>query len=141
MASRDDPEAYWRVEAEQLPCSRRPALSSTRDLTGWPIISPMEQPIQPILRLIIRSSWSRRSNGIIYDSPVTHTIKHFSYREVLAEVEQVAGALSLMGVGPGDRVIIYLPMVPEAAFAMLACARLGAIHSVVFGGSPQRIGH
>jgi propionyl-CoA synthetase len=72
--------------------------------------------------------------ALIYDSPVTDTVKTFTYRELRDEVARFAGTLSAQGVGRGDRVIVYMPMVPEAAIAMLACARLGAIHSVVFGG-------
>jgi propionyl-CoA synthetase len=65
---------------------------------------------------------------------VTNTITRFTYRELRDKVAVFAGALARLGVGKGDRVIIYMPMVPEAAIAMLACARLGAVHSVVFGG-------
>jgi propionyl-CoA synthetase len=72
--------------------------------------------------------------AIIYDSPVTNTIRKISYKELLDEVSTFAGALKGLGVGKGDTVVIYMPMIPEAAVAMLACARLGAIHSVVFGG-------
>ena len=72
--------------------------------------------------------------ALIYDSPVTGSIRTFTYRELLTEVARFAGVLIGQGVGRGDRVIIYMPMVPEAAIAMLACARIGAIHSVVFGG-------
>jgi propionyl-CoA synthetase len=72
--------------------------------------------------------------ALVYDSPVTDTIKTFTYRELRDEVARFAGALAAQGVGHGDRVIVYMPMVPEAVIAMLACARLGAIHSVVFGG-------
>jgi propionyl-CoA synthetase len=72
--------------------------------------------------------------ALIYDSPVTQTVKTFSYRELRDEVALLAGGLGALGVEKGDRVLIYMPMVPEAAMAMLACARLGAIHSVVFGG-------
>lgn len=72
--------------------------------------------------------------AIIYDSPVTNTKRTYSYRELRDAVALFAGALKAQGVTKGDRVIIYMPMVPEAAIAMLACARLGAIHSVVFGG-------
>lgn len=72
--------------------------------------------------------------AIIYDSPVTNTIQHISYNELLRRVSRFAGAMQQLGVEKGDRVIIYMPMVPEAAIAMQACARLGAIHSVVFGG-------
>ncbi|MCH7937563.1 MAG: propionyl-CoA synthetase [Proteobacteria bacterium] len=73
--------------------------------------------------------------ALIYDSPVTgNTVKTYTYRELRDEVAKFAGVLVANGVGKGDRVIIYMPMVPEAAIAMLACARIGAIHSVVFGG-------
>ena len=72
--------------------------------------------------------------ALIYDSPVTGTTKSYTYAELLDEVSRVAGALDSLGVTKGDRVVVYMPMVPEAAIAMLACARIGAIHSVVFGG-------
>ena len=72
--------------------------------------------------------------ALIYDSPVTGVIKSYTFRDLLAEVALFAGALRQLGVEKGDRVIIYMPMVPEAVIAMLACARLGAVHSVVFGG-------
>jgi propionyl-CoA synthetase len=72
--------------------------------------------------------------ALIYDSPLTNTIKQFTYRELRDVVARFAGALQNLGVIKGDRVIIYMPMIPEAVVAMLACARIGAIHSVVFGG-------
>ena len=72
--------------------------------------------------------------ALIYDSPVTETKRHYSYRELLDETTRFAGGLRELGVGKGDRVVLYLPMIPEAVIAMLACARLGAVHSVVFGG-------
>jgi propionyl-CoA synthetase len=72
--------------------------------------------------------------ALIYDSPVTNTIQTFTYRELLDQVARFAGVLTGQGVQRGDRVIIYMPMAPEAVVAMLACARIGAIHSVVFGG-------
>jgi propionyl-CoA synthetase len=72
--------------------------------------------------------------ALIYDSPVTGKIKTFTYRQLRDRVAACAGALAALGVGKGDRVIIYMPMVPQAVVAMLACARLGAVHSVVFGG-------
>jgi propionyl-CoA synthetase len=72
--------------------------------------------------------------AIIHDSPVTGSQRTLTYRELRDETARCAGALAALGVGRGDRVIIYMPMVPEAAVAMLACARLGAVHSVVFGG-------
>ncbi|MGF9757167.1 propionyl-CoA synthetase [Microvirga sp. 0TCS3.31] len=72
--------------------------------------------------------------AIIYDSPVTDSKRRISYAELRDEVATLAAVLQSMGVRQGDRVVIYMPMIPEAAFAMLACARIGAIHSVVFGG-------
>ena len=76
--------------------------------------------------------------ALIYDSPVTDTIKSYTYSELRDEVALFAGALADQGVVKGDRVLIYMPMIAEAAVAMLACARLGAIHSVVFGGFAAR---
>ena len=72
--------------------------------------------------------------ALIYDSPVTDTKRTYSYRELLDQTARFAGALRGLGVGKGDRVVLYMPMIPEAVVAMLACARLGAVHSVVFGG-------
>ncbi|MCD6152299.1 MAG: propionyl-CoA synthetase [Syntrophobacterales bacterium] len=72
--------------------------------------------------------------AIIYDSPVTSTIQKITYRELLDEVSKCAGVLTSLGVKKGDRVITYMPMIPQAVTAILACARIGAIHSVVFGG-------
>ncbi|HEY0922091.1 propionyl-CoA synthetase [Rheinheimera pacifica] len=72
--------------------------------------------------------------ALIYDSPVTNSKQQFSYRELRNEVAQFAGVLKALGVSKGDRVVIYMPMIPQAAIAMLAVARLGAVHSVVFGG-------
>ena len=72
--------------------------------------------------------------ALVYDSPVTNTIRKYTYRELRDEVAKFAGVLRSLGVGKGDRVIIYMPMIPEAHISMLACARIGAVHSVVFGG-------
>ena len=72
--------------------------------------------------------------ALIYDSPVTDTKKTFTYSELRDKVAKFAGALAAQGVSKGDRVVLYMPMIPQAVVAMLACARLGAVHSVVFGG-------
>ncbi len=72
--------------------------------------------------------------AIIYDSPVTDTVQKITYRELLDRVSRFAGVLRDLGVSKGDTVVIYMPMIPEAPMAMLACARIGAVHSVVFGG-------
>jgi len=76
--------------------------------------------------------------ALIYDSPVTGTVREFSYRDLRDRVAQCAGGLAKCGVRKGDRVVIYMPMVPETVIAMLACARIGAVHSVVFGGFAPR---
>ncbi|MEM9802785.1 MAG: AMP-binding protein [Planctomycetota bacterium] len=76
--------------------------------------------------------------ALIYDSPVTGADRTYTYRELRDEVARCAGALAARGVGRGDRVVLYMPMVPEAVVAMLACARIGAVHSVVFGGFAPR---
>src|SRR3974390_2864016 len=72
--------------------------------------------------------------ALIHDSPLTGKISSFTYAEVLKEVQTLAAIMQDFGVAKGDRVILYMPMVPEAVVAMLACARIGAVHSVVFGG-------
>ena len=72
--------------------------------------------------------------ALIYDSPITGNKGKFSFKQLKEKVSKFAGALSNQGVKKGDRVIIYMPMIPEAVVAMLACGRIGAIHSVVFGG-------
>ena len=74
------------------------------------------------------------STALIYDSPATGKKETYTYHQLLEQVSQMAGGLKSLGVGQGDRVVIYMPMVPEAVIAMLACARIGAVHSVVFGG-------
>ena len=72
--------------------------------------------------------------AIIYDSPITGTKQNISYLDLLAQTAQMTGALSANGISKGDQVIIYMPMIPETIVAMLTCARIGAIHSVIFGG-------
>src|SRR6202043_2821267 len=72
--------------------------------------------------------------ALIHDSPLTNTVSTFTYSELLTEVQTLAAVMADFGVTKGDRVILYMPMVPEAVIAMLACARIGAVHSVVFGG-------
>ena len=76
--------------------------------------------------------------ALIHDSPVTDSRRRYTYSELRDLVARFAGVLRSVGVGKGDRVIVYMPMVPEAVIAMLACARLGAVHSVVFGGFAAR---
>ena len=131
----DDPEGFWSEAARALDWDIPPQRVLDRDarpLARW----------FPDGRLnTCHNALDRHADGgrgdqaaLIYDSPVTGTRRTYSYAELRDEVARLAGALRGLGVEPGDRVILYLPMVPQALMAMLACARLGAIHSVVFGG-------
>ena len=79
--------------------------------------------------------------ALAYDSPLAGVKRKFSYSDTLLEVATLAAVLQDLGVRKGDRVLIYMPMIPEAVFAMLACARIGAVHSVVFGGFASKDGN
>jgi propionyl-CoA synthetase len=130
-----DPEWFWAAAAEDLYWERR-----------WDRVFDDSRP--PFYRWftggVLNTCYNAldlhvdcgrgKQRALIYDSPVTGTITTLTYAELRDEVARVAGALRRQGIGPGDRVIIYMPMVPEAVVAMLACARIGAVHSVVFGG-------
>ena len=132
---RADPEAYWLDAARGLDWTRPPsrAFDASMGLYGrWFPDGVLNTCHNALDRHVAAGRGAQMA--IIYDSPVTGTIRRFTYAEILDRVSRLAGALAARGVTRGDRVIIYMPMVPEAAIAMLACARLGAIHSVVFGG-------
>jgi propionyl-CoA synthetase len=132
---RSAPEAFWAEAAEAVHWYRR-----------WDAV--LDRSREPFYRWFpggeVNSCYNALDrhveNGraeqvaLIYDSPVTSTVRAFTYRELQDEVARFAGVLATRGVTRGDRVVIYMPMVPEAIIGMLACARLGAIHSVVFGG-------
>ena len=130
-----DPEAFWCGAADAIDWVTRPdrALDGSRaPFYRW---FPGGE-LNTCFNALDRHVEGGRADqlALIYDSPVTETVARYTYRELRDEVARFAGALVAEGVGRGDRVIIYMPMVPEAAIAMLACARIGAIHSVVFGG-------
>ena len=130
-----DPQAFWAAAAEPLYWHRR--WEAVRDdsrppFHRWFPGGEFNTCYNCVDRHIDRGRG--RQLALIYDSPVTGTIRQFTFEELRNEVARVAGALAGQGVRAGDRVIIYMPMVPEAVFAMLACARIGAVHSVVFGG-------
>jgi propionyl-CoA synthetase len=130
-----DPEGFWMRAAEAIDWQRAPsrALDDTRaPLYGWFPDAVGNTCHNAVDRHVAAGHGDR--TAIIHDSPVTGTKARISYAELLDQVARLAGALKRRGVGRGDRVIVYMPMVPEALVAMLACARLGAIHSVVFGG-------
>jgi propionyl-CoA synthetase len=131
----NDPEGFWAEVAEDIHWVRK-----------WDKV--LDESRKPFYRWFVGGELNTCYNALdlhveqgrgsqaalIYDSPVTGTGRTFTYAELRDQVALFAGALRAQGVEKGDRVIIYMPMVPEAAIAMLACARLGAVHSVVFGG-------
>ena len=130
-----DPEGFWAEAAEAVAWTKAPTqvLDSSRPpFYRW---FP-DGELNSCYNALDHHVATGRSDqlALIYDSPVTDTVRQYTYRELCDEVARVAGAIRALGVEKGDRVIIYMPMIPEAAMAMLACARLGAIHSVVFGG-------
>lgn len=130
-----EPEAFWRDAAALIDWRSEPGLildSSNPPFYRWYTDGVLNTCYNALDRHV--ESGRADQAALIYDSPVTDTVRSYSYRELLDEVAAVAGALVGLGVEKGDTVIIYMPMVPEAVMAMLACARIGAIHSVVFGG-------
>ena len=130
-----DPEAFWAQAAEAITWIRswnRVLDDSNKPFYRW--FSGAE--LNTCFNAVDRHAMFGRADqvAIIYDSPVTNTLQKITYRELLDQVSRFAGALASLGVGKGDTVIIYMPMIPQAVISMLACARLGAVHSVVFGG-------
>lgn len=134
-----DPEQFWGDAATRIAWRHPP--SKILDDTAPPfyrwfadgVLNTCENALDRHV-----SAGNGRRLALIYDSPVTSTRRSYTYQELLQQTALFAGALQSLGVGKGDRVIIYMPMVPEAVIAMLACARIGAIHSVVFGGFAAR---
>ncbi|MBO9406519.1 propionyl-CoA synthetase [Shimia sp. R9_1] len=132
---KNDPETFWMQAAEAIDWHTPPskALTDKGDhLYEWFADTKVNTCWNAVDRHV--EAGRGEQTAIIYDSPITHTKREISYVELRNRVATLAGALRAKGVEKGDRVIIYMPMIPEALEAMLACARLGAIHSVVFGG-------
>ncbi|GGS88979.1 propionyl-CoA synthetase [Planobispora rosea] len=130
-----DPEGFWGEAARAVTWSRAPG--RVLDRGGAPFYRWFpDGELNTCFNVLDRHVQAGRGGrlALIHDSPVTGTVRRFTYAELLAEVARFAGVLRDLGVVRGDRVVIYMPMVPEAVIAMLACARLGAVHSVVFGG-------
>ncbi|MDH3524124.1 MAG: propionyl-CoA synthetase [Acidobacteriota bacterium] len=134
--SLDDPEGFWGEAAARLEWSRpwTTVLERGGSPAGarWFAGGRLNTCHNALDVHVARGRGDQAA--LIYDSPVTGTIETFTFRELRDAVARFAGALAARGIGRGDRVVVYMPMVPEAAIAMLACARLGAVHSVVFGG-------
>jgi propionyl-CoA synthetase len=131
---KDDPSAFWAEAAKDIDWVRpwTDVYASVDGLDRWFVGAECNTCWNAVDRHVKAGHGERLA--VIYDSPITGKKAKFTYNELLDEVSTLAAALEDLGVRKGDRVIIYMPMIPQALFGMLACARLGAIHSVVFGG-------
>ncbi|CAI7979003.1 MULTISPECIES: AMP-binding protein [unclassified Parafrankia] len=132
---RTDPEAFWAAAAREVEWTRPP--ERILDASAPPFYRWFpDAELNTCANALDRHVAAGRGDALalVYDSPVTGTSRRYTFAQLTDEVARAAGALASLGVGRGDRVIVYLPMIPEAVVAMLACARLGAVHSVVFGG-------
>ncbi|GGG62866.1 propionyl-CoA synthetase [Kocuria dechangensis] len=134
-----DPAGFWLDAARAVDWVREPTVAldeSAAPLYRWFPDGRLNTCYNALDRHVEAGHGER--TALIYDSAVLGVRESFSYARLLEEVALFAGALAALGVGKGDRVLVYLPMIPQAAVAMLACARLGAVHSVVFGGFAPR---
>jgi propionyl-CoA synthetase len=133
--SLSDPEGFWGDAAEDVHWVRkwdRVLDTSRENFARWFVGGQTNTCYNALDRHVDEGRGEQ--SALIYDSPLAGVLRTFTYRELRDETARFAGALAALGVTKGDRVIIYMPMVPEAVMAMLACARIGAVHSVVFGG-------
>ncbi|MGY6653582.1 propionyl-CoA synthetase [Amycolatopsis sp. TRM77291] len=130
-----DPDEFWLAAAKAIDWTREPSVAldpAEPPLYRWFTDGELNTTYNALDRHVERGRGDQPA--LIWDSPMTGAKRTFTYARLLDEVARFAGALRSLGVDKGDRVIVYLPMVPEAVVAMLGCARLGAVHSVVFGG-------
>jgi propionyl-CoA synthetase len=133
--AKNDPKAFWKKQAEAIEWYQFPETILHKDENGidrWYSDGQLNTCFLALDYHVLNGRADQ--TALIYDSPVTGKKLQYTYKELTNHVARTAGMLAEMGVVKGDRVIIYMPMIPEAVMAMLACARLGAIHSVVFGG-------
>ena len=130
-----NPESFWKEQAEQIEWYTKPETILSKDTNDYSLWYADGELNMCYLALDkhIQDGFGDQI-AIIYDSPVTQVVKSYTYYEVKTEVAKLAGGLISLGLKKGDTAVIYMPMIPQAAFAMLACARIGVIHSVVFGG-------
>ena len=130
-----DPERFWGAATSGIDWYRQPTVvldESNPPFYRWFADGTLNTCFNALDRHVNNGRGDQAA--LIYDSPVTGTSRKLTYRQLLDEVARFAGVLRGLGTGAGDRVVIYMPMIPETVVAMLACARLGAVHSVVFGG-------
>lgn len=135
QASIDAPETFWADKAKQLPWFKTPEKILSDDENGikrWFADGEMNTCYMALDHHVAEGRGEQ--TALIYDSPVTDTKMQLTYSELLDKVSRFAGLLQANGVNKGDRVVVYMPMISEAIIAMLAAARIGAVHSVVFGG-------
>ena len=134
QSSLDDPAAFWAQAAQAVSWTKEPQRILDDDNPPFYRWFP-DAELNTCANALDRHIAERGDQtALIYDSPVTGTKKRYTYRELLDNTARFAGVLRSLGVQKGDRVVLYMPMIPEAVIAMLACARIGAVHSVVFGG-------
>ena len=132
---KNDPEAFWMTAADAIDWVTKPSkalFAGRAPLYEWFSDSEVNTCYNAVDRHVLNGRGDQKA--IIYDSPMTDTKYSITFSELLEKVAVLAGALTNKGISKGDRVIIYMPMIPEGIISMLACARIGAIHSVVFGG-------
>lgn len=129
-----NPEAYWADAAKEIDWIKPwdQVYAKVDGLDRWFVGAECNTCFNALDRHVAAGHGARLA--LIYDSPLTGKKQRYTYAELLDEVATLAAVLTDLGIAKGDRVLIYMPMIPQAAFAMLACARIGAIHSVVFGG-------
>ncbi|RTZ00759.1 propionyl-CoA synthetase [Flavobacterium sp. RSP49] len=131
----EQPEKFWAEQADAIEWYNKPETILSKDENGYPLWYKDGE-----LNICYLALDKHIQDGcgdqvaFIYDSPVTQTVKKYTFSEVKTEVAKLAGGMQSLGLKKGDTAIIYMPMIPQTAFAMLACARIGVIHSVVFGG-------
>ena len=131
----NDPSAFWEKKAQNIHWTKKwDKVLDNNDPLSWSWFPGGELNTCYNCLDIHVANGNGDKNALIYDSPITDTKKTYTYNELLDKTTKIASALKKHGVNKGDRVLIYMPMIPEAVASMLACARIGAIHVVVFGG-------
>jgi len=131
----NEPERFWEQQSHAIEWYNQPEIILSKDENGYPLWFEDGELNVCYLALDKHIQDGFGDNiALIYDSPVTQNVKKYTFNEVKSEVARLAGGMISLGLKKGDTAVIYMPMIPQAAFAMLACARIGVTHAVVFGG-------